>query len=207
MKIGILGTGSAGQALAKGLLRASHEIRFGSRDPSKAKVPAGTTADKIDAVSRWAEVIFLAVPYRFAKDSIRAAAPGLMQGKILVDVTNPIAASYDLLVGHTTSGAEEITQIAAGARVVKAFNTVFARYIPTGKSGSETLTVFVAADDARAKETVMRLARDIGFDVVDAGPLRSARFLEPMAMQLITLGRQTKLGWEIAYRLVHEKAK
>jgi len=207
MKVGILGTGSVGVALAKGLLRARHEVRFGSRDPAAAKVPPGALADKIDAVSRWAEIVFLAVPYRFAKDTLKAAASGLMQGKILVDVTNPIASAEDLLLGFSTSAAEEVAQIVPGARVVKAFNTVFARYMSTGKAGAETLTLFVAGDNPRDKDAVMRLGREIGFDPVDAGPLRSARFLEPMAMQLIAMGRRTKVGWNIGFRLVREAAK
>ena len=83
--------------------------------------------------------------------------------------------------------AEELQKRLPKSRVVKAFNTVFAQNQSTGRIGDEQLTLFVASDDvAKAKQTIMRLGRDIGFDPVDAGPLKSARYFEPMAMLLIT---------------------
>ena len=88
------------------------------------------------------------------------------------------------------------------ARVVKAFNTVFAANQSTGRIGKEQLTLFVAGDDAEAKQTVMQLGRDIGFDSVDAGLLRSARYLEPMAILLMTMAFSLKMGTGIGYKLV-----
>jgi hypothetical protein len=88
------------------------------------------------------------------------------------------------------------------AHVVKAFNTVFAQNQSTGRIGNEKLTLFVAGNDKRAKQTVMQLRADIGFDPVDAGPLRSARYLEPMAMLIIGLGYELRSGEKIGFRLI-----
>jgi len=149
----------------------------------------------------WGEVVVLAVPFHAVKETVLAIGPASLKGKVLVDATNVIGPSGDLAVGFTTSGAEELAKLTPGARVVKAFNTVLAQNMATGKIGNEQLTLFVAGDDLTAKEAVLSLARDIGFDSVDAGPLRCARYLEPMAMEQITLAYLLKMGPSIGFRL------
>ena len=135
-----------------------------------------------------------------------AAYGAQLDGKILVDISNPLNQTFDdLSTPPGTSAAEELARVApAGTKVVKAFNTVFARNMSTGKVAGEPLALFVAGDDAAAKEAVMGLGRDIGFDSVDAGPLRAARYLEPMALLTIFLAIQQKMGPGIGYRLVRE---
>lgn len=201
MKVGILGTGAVGQALAKGLAR-KHEVQLGSRNPAKAKTPPGVTAGSVRDTAQWADIVILAIPYHAVKETALEAGPALVQGKVLIDATNALSPSFDLAVGFTNSGAEETARLFPGARVVKAFNTIFAANMATGKVGAESLTVLAAGDDPKAKDVVLRLARDIGFDAVDAGPLRSARYLEPMAMQMITLSYGLKMGSRIGLRLV-----
>jgi hypothetical protein len=203
MRVGILGTGNVGQALARGLVR-NHEVRLGSRAPEKVKAPPGVAVGPVREVADWAETVILAVPYRAVKEALVAAGPALVKGRILIDATNAIAPSQELAVGFRTSGAEEIAQIAPGARVAKAFNTVFASSMSTGKVAGTPLTVFVAADDPKAKEAALRLARDIGFDAVDAGPLRSARLIEPIAMLMINMGYGLRMGTEMGLRLVRK---
>jgi hypothetical protein len=202
MKIGIIGTGSVGTALAKGFVRIRHEVRMGSRNPKEAKAPLGIEVGPNREVATWSDFVVLAVPYRVVREIARDVGPALVGGKVLVDVTNPLSPSGDLIVGHTKSGAEELVSLLPGARIVKAFNTVFARYMAAGKAGNEPLTLFVASDDAKAKDLVLRLGRDLGYDAIDAGPLAAARYLEPMASELILLGSRTKLGWNIGYRVV-----
>lgn len=102
-------------------------------------------------------------------------------------VTNALTPDY-LALGYTTSGAEELQQKVPAAKVVKAFNTVFASTMDSGTARGEQISALVAADDDEAKHTAMELASSIGFDAVDAGPLQSARLLEPMALQNILLG-------------------
>jgi predicted dinucleotide-binding enzyme len=123
-------------------------------------------------------------------------------GKTVIDVTNALSSNMELAIGFTTSAAEELQKKLLKAHVVKAFNTVFAQNQSTGRVGNEQLTLFVAGDDAKAKQTVMRLGKDIGFEPVDAGPLKSARYLEPMGMLMINLGYALGMGTKIGFKLV-----
>jgi predicted dinucleotide-binding enzyme len=202
MKVGIVGTGDVGRALAAGLSRAGHEVALGSRVPANIE-----TMPPIHIVTRkeaaaWAEVVILAVPFHAVQDTVKAIGPNAVHGKVLVDATNAVGTT-GLAVGYTTSGAEDLQALVPGARVVKAFNTVFASLMSTGKVGAEPLALFIAGDDIAAKETVLRLGRDLGFDPVDAGPLRNARYLEPLAMQLMHLAYgPPKMGTNLGLKLL-----
>jgi 8-hydroxy-5-deazaflavin:NADPH oxidoreductase len=99
-----------------------------------------------------------------------------------------------LAVGFTTSGAEQLQKKLPGARVVKAFNTIFAQNMSSGKLKGTPLFLPVAGDDAGAKQAVLQLAKDIGFDAVDAGPLANARLLEPLGFLNIQLGYVVNKG-------------
>ena len=191
MKIGIIGKGNVGTAIGTALSRKGHEVKFGHRDP---KEPVAEAAN-------WGEAIILAVPYENVTDAAKAIGSA-GDGKVLLDVTNAIGENMNLAIGFSTSAAEELQKRLPKARVVKAFNTVFAPNQSTGRVGTEQLTLFVAGDDAKAKQTVMQFGRDIGFDPVDVGPLRSARYLEPMALLLINLGYGLGMGTKIGYKLV-----
>jgi hypothetical protein len=191
MNVGIIGKGNVGSAIAAGLSRAGHEIKFGHRDPKETVAEA----------AKWGEIIILAVPHENVADAAKSIG-SLADGKILLDVTNAISENMNLAIGFSTSAAEELQKKLPKARVVKAFNTVFAQNQSTGRLGNEQLTLFVASDEAKAKQSVMQLGRDIGFDPVDAGPLKSARYLEPMAMLLINLGYVLGMGTKIGYKLV-----
>jgi predicted dinucleotide-binding enzyme len=191
MKIGIIGKGNVGTAIGTGLTLKGHKIKFGHRDP---KEPVADAA-------KWGDVIILAVPYESVTDAARAIGT-IADGKVLLDVTNAVGDNMNLVIGFSTSAAEELQKKMPKARVVKAFNTVFAQNQSTGRIGDEQLTLFIAGDDVKAKQAIMQLGRDIGFDPVDAGPLISARYLEPMAMLLINLGYVLGMGNRIGYRLV-----
>ena len=191
MKIGIIGDGNVGNALQRGLTNSGHEARAVGNDPALVR-----------EVARDSEAVFLAVPFGAIDDVVREVG-GELTGKIVVDVTNALNPDMTLAVGHTTSGAEELQKKVPGARVVKAFNTVFAQHMDSGKVKEEQLTVLAAGDDAEAKNTVLELAKGIGFDAVDAGPLQSARLLEPLALQNILLGYVLGMGSEMGFRLVH----
>jgi predicted dinucleotide-binding enzyme len=190
-KIAIIGKGNVGKALAEGLRRAGNEVRFGSRDPKESPRD----------VSAWADVVILAVPWGAHADIARAVGSAF-DAKPVVDVSNVLTPSYELAIGFTTSGAEELQKQVPKAKVIKAFNTVFAQNMNTGKVLGERLTVLVAGDDADSKGIVRKLAEGIGFDSVDAGPLKSARYLEPLGMLNITLGYGLKMGGDIGFRLV-----
>jgi predicted dinucleotide-binding enzyme len=108
-----------------------------------------------------------------------------------------------LAVGFDTSGAEELQKKVPRAQVVKCFNTAFAKQMDSGKVGGQPLSAFAAGNDAGAKAVVLGLARDIGFDPVDSGPLENARLLEPLALLNIRLAFVEKLGPEIGFKLLH----
>ena len=190
-KIGIIGSGNVGGALARGLKRAGHDVR--AVDDDKAAVR--------DAAA-WCEIVFLAVPFGAVNDVVKTAGEVLV-GKTVVDVTNALDADMSLAIGFTTSGAEELQKKLPKARVVKAFQTVFAQHMDTGKLGDQRLTTFVAGDDAGAKSSVLALASDVGFDAVDAGPLRNARLLEPLGYFNIQLGYVLGMGTQIGFKLLH----
>ncbi len=118
-------------------------------------------------------------------------------------MTNALTPDFQLALGCTTSGAEELQKKAPSAKVVKAFNTVFAQNMGTGEVKGTKLTMFAAGDDQPAKEQVLGMGRDIGFDAVDAGPLANARWLETLGYLNIQLGYMLKMGTEIGFKLVH----
>jgi 8-hydroxy-5-deazaflavin:NADPH oxidoreductase len=140
----------------------------------------------------------LATGYGDAVEALRGV--GNLAGKAVIDITNPLTADYmGLTIGHDTSAAEEIAKAVPGAEVVKGFNTVFAQVLAEGAVlGGRKVSVFVASDSARAKAAASTLAQSIGFDVVDAGGLKNARYLEPLAGLNIYLGYGAGLGTQIA---------
>jgi predicted dinucleotide-binding enzyme len=190
-RIGIIGNGNVGSALGRGLKRAGHDVRS-----------VGNDKQAIRETASWAEVILLAVPFT-AIDGVVREVGSVVEGKVLIDVTNALDANMGLAVGFTTSGAEELQRKVPKVRVVKAFNTVFALHMDSGRLGDKPLTAFVAGDEASAKTTVLELAREIGFDAVDAGPLKNARLLEPLALFNIQLGYVLGMGTQIGFRLFH----
>lgn len=189
MKIAVIGNGNIGSGLAGVLRNAGHEVILAGR------------SDDIGAAVAAAEVTILATPFGAAGD---IAGQAEFTGKVVIDVSNPVTEDFSgLQVGHDSSAAEEIAKLLPGASVVKAFNTIFAQHYTTGlKIAGKPLQTFVAADDAAAKETVLRLAADLGLDPVDAGPLKNARYLEPLGFLNIQFGYVLGKGTEIAPQLV-----
>lgn len=201
MKVTVIGSGNMGSGFVKQLARAGHDVRVTGRNAEKAQqLATAHGARAVDAAEAAAsDVLILATGYADAAPALKALGP--LSGKVIVDVTNPLTTDYmGLTIGHTTSAAEEIAAAAPGARVVKAFNTVFASVLAEGGrlGDGKTVPVFVAGDDTEAKSTVSELARSIGFDVIDAGALRNARYLEPVAGLNIYLGYGAGLGTNIA---------
>jgi predicted dinucleotide-binding enzyme len=198
MKVAILGTGNVGKALQSAFSKAKCDVRLGSRTPDKDGL------SQREAVA-WGEIVVLAVPYNAVEETVNAIGASRFEGKIVLDVTNPLNQDLELALGFSTSAGEETAKLVPGAKVVKAFNTVFAANQSKGKVVSETLTLFVAGDDEPAKKAIMDVGARIGFDPVDVGPLKAARYLEPMAVMLIGLGYGAKMGTDIGYRLVRGK--
>jgi predicted dinucleotide-binding enzyme len=189
-KVAIVGKGNVGSALQEGLQKAGYEVRT-----------TGSDQEGVRAVGAWGDIIVLAVPASARRDVIEKL--GDVSGKVVVDPTNLLKADWSYAGDLDKSGAEELQEWAPGARVVKAFNTVFARNMSTGRARGEPISLFVAGDDEDAKRQVMEMGRAIGFVPVDAGPLSHARYLEVLGVFNIQLAYgPTKYGTDIGFRLV-----
>jgi 8-hydroxy-5-deazaflavin:NADPH oxidoreductase len=188
-KIAIIGNGNVGSALERGLTRAGYDVR-------------STGKEDVRETAVWGEIVILAVPFGAVNDAVETMGDAL-DGKTLVDATNALDENMGLAIGFSTSGAEELQKLAPAAKVVKAFNTVFAQHMDTGKVGGETLTVLAASDDEEAKNTAVELAQAIGFDAVNAGPLQNARWLETLGYLNIGLGYVVGHGVNTGFRYIH----
>jgi hypothetical protein len=196
----ILGLGNMGKGLAKRL--AGHgTLLLGTRDVAAANafastLPSGVTVTTYaDAIAR-ADVVVLALPYAAA---LEIATDPSLAGKIVVDISNPVKPDYSgLSLGHTTSAAEEIQKAAPKAKVVKAFNTIFAGVFDSPAATLATVPVFVAGDDAAAVDAVAALAETAGFAVERVGGLDGARLVEPVGMLNIRFGYGLGRGTAIA---------
>ncbi|WP_017716135.1 NADPH-dependent F420 reductase [Kamptonema formosum] len=208
MKIGVIGAGNVGGALGRILAGKGHEIVFGVRDPQSSKVQSlidstggKAKAGSVQEAAAHGEVVILATPWQATQEAIEQA--GDLSGKILIDCTNPLgAAPNELVIGLTTSAAEEIAKWAAGARVVKAFNNIGASCFENLTFGSQQANTFICGEDAEAKKVVMSLAQEIGFEPVDTGDLSKARLAEPLAALWIHLAYFQGMGPDFAVNLV-----
>ena len=189
-KIAIIGNGNVGSALAQGALKAGYEVRSTSADPQEVR-SAGT----------WGDIIILAVPSTARQDAIKNL--GDLTGKTVVDPTNLLNADWSYGGDVKKSGAEQVQEWAPAARVIKAFNTVFAQNMGAGKVGGEALSLLVAGDDADAKKQVLDLGKALGFEPLDTGSLVNARYLEALGFLNIQLGYgATQYGTNIGFKVV-----
>ena len=148
-----------------------------------------------------ADLVVLAVPYS-AVDAVLADLGSALDGKIVVDATNPIKPDYSGLATEGTSGAEGLQARVPNARVVKAFNTAFAARLAEPSVGGLRADGFVAADDDEAKATVLGLVEAIGFNPIDAGELAKARELEALAWLNISLQTRHGWSWQAGWKLI-----
>lgn len=200
MKVGIIGAGAVGGSLGPVWAKAGHDVFFSfSLEPERPKELAeavgGSYGSAAEAVE-FGDVVALTIPYTAVDDAFEAAGP-IGDDKILIDCTNPLLPDRSgFSIGHTTSAAEENAKRAPEARVVKAFSTMFQEVMGNKEQffGSFTPTMFYCGDDEEAKEVVAELIRDTGFEPIDHGPLKQARYLEPFAFVVISLAAQE--GWD-----------
>jgi hypothetical protein len=209
MRIGILGSGRMGAALGGEWAAAGHTVTFSySRHPRRLEDLARAAKGDASAASpgeaaETSEVILVAVPWHLLDDALAQA--GSLAGKIVLTCSIPMTEDdSDLAIGHTNSGAEELARRLPGARVVAAFNTIPSELIvdPGRPSRPEKPEVVYCGDDAEAKETVADLIRDTGFEPVDAGPLRVARWMEPFGLLVAQLAYEMEPAPELGYRFL-----
>lgn len=186
MKIGIIGAGMIGGTLARLLADVGHEVAVSNRRgpdslrPLVAELGPKVQGMTVDEAARWGDLIVLAVPWR-SPEALPDA--GSVAGKIVVDAMNPYAAEGGTIPLGDSTSSEETQKRLPGARIVKAFNTIFYRHLASeGRPDlpeADRRAIFVAGDDPAAKEQVAAIIRELGFAAVDGGTLRDGRRLEP----------------------------
>lgn len=188
MKVGILGSGSVGGRLAALARAAGHDVCMGTRSDA-------------DLTARHAEIFIIAIPYLACSEAMPQIREALA-GKVVVDATNPLNSDWSpISFGGQSSAAEEIAKLIPEARVVKAFNTVFADIMVPEKMlrDGQRVTSFVCADDQAAKALVLELADSIGFSALDSGPLSNSQYTEAMAHLNIQLAVALGGGTDAAF--------
>jgi predicted dinucleotide-binding enzyme len=215
MRIGILGSGLMGGKLGTLFARAGHEVVFSyARSEQKLKRLARETQGNARAGSpaeaaREADALLLAVHWSRVDDVLKQAAD--VSGKVIVSCSLPMNADDTaLVIAHTSSGAEKLAKKLPGSRVVSAFNTVpsevlFGVYEARRKATRPSL--LYCGDDASSKRVAAELICDVGFEPVDAGPLRIARYTEPFALLVAELAYEGKGGPQLAYRFERFRRK
>jgi predicted dinucleotide-binding enzyme len=210
VRIGILGSGLMGGKLGTIFARAGHEVVFSyAHSESKLKRLAREAGDRARAgtpeeAAKDADALLLAVHWSRVNDVLKKA--GDLSGKVIVSCSLPMnAADTRLVIANTSSGAEALAKKVRKADIVSAFGTVpsevlFDVFRPKRRRRRRPSLIY-CGDDKDAKHVAARLIRDVGFDPVDAGPLRIARYLEPFTLAIAQLAYETDQGPEIAYRI------
>jgi len=190
MKIGILGSGNVGKALAKGFISENHEVYLATREPEgikgtqlRAEIDLVNVCDFATAAKE-AELAILCTPWDAAEDAVKAAGAENLAGKIVIDTNNPLNRGEDgvsLAMGFEVSASETVQRWLPDSQVVKCFNTVGAvdMYRP---DFPQTPTMFLCGNDASAKQQVSELVQSFGWEPLDMGDIKAARLLEPMAV-------------------------
>jgi NADPH-dependent F420 reductase len=205
VQIAIIGAGNVGSALARACREAGHSVVMSSRNRAHLEKVAGdlnvaSAATAADAV-RDAEMVVLAVPGK-AVASVLDEIAELIVGAVLVDTSNPADEDREVILRASGSLSEAIVLLAPGARVVKAFNTIFASRLNDPVVDGVPLDGFYAGDDADAKQVVAELLARMGFRPIDTGELLTSRALELMAFLNMSLNARNGWSWQSGWKLL-----
>lgn len=213
MKVAILGSGMVGQTLGTGFATRGHEVMLGTRDPSQEKVrewtrraPGKANAGTFAEAALFGEVAVLATLWSGTRSAIELARPVNLRGKVVIDVTNPLDFSSgrpQLALGWNDSGGEQVQRWLSESRVVKAWNIVTAATMVNPLRQEGLPDMWIAGDDAAAKQTVEVILAEFGWPVIDLGGIECARLLEPMAMVWIRYFLDTK-DFRHAFKLLRK---
>ncbi|MFO0983804.1 MAG: NAD(P)-binding domain-containing protein [Planctomycetota bacterium] len=211
MKIGVLGSGDVARTLGSGLLQHGHEVTMGSREPKKlqdwVKQNSSGRAQSFADAAKFGEVLVLAVKGSAASAALRAAGAANLAGKAVIDATNPIADSPPVngvlrfFTSLDESLMERLQREFAGARFVKAFNSVGHALMvnPQFKGGKPTM--FVCGNDDAAKRAVTAILDQLGWEAADMGKAEAARAIEPLCM-LWCIPGLLRDQWTHAFKLL-----
>ena len=206
MRIAIIGAGSVGATLGQVWLQHGEDVIWGLRnppDPKYAALPEQRVKAPAESVKD-AEIVVIATPWSATQACVKGL--GSLVGKIVIDCTNPLGMGPDglqLVLGFETSAGEQVASWAPGAFVFKTLNTTGAGNMARAAEYPVKPFMPVAGDDAAKKAVVMELVAALGFEPVDAGPLKNARLLEPFAMVWIDQAMKRGRGRDFAFALVN----
>ncbi|HEV7241251.1 MAG TPA: NADPH-dependent F420 reductase [Thermoanaerobaculia bacterium] len=210
-RVGILGSGDVGRALAAGFAGLGHDVKIGSRDPKKLAAWAETAGPRVSTgtfaeTAHFGDILVLATLGVAAAEAIRLAGVDSFEGKVVIDTTNPLdfskGAPPTLSIGHTESLGEVIQRLLPRAHVVKAFNTV-GHALMVNPRLSDTPDMFICGNDENAKRIVTQICKHFGWGVIDLGGVESSRYLEPMCLVWVLHGVRSG-AWKHAFKLLHE---
>ena len=197
MKVAILGTGDVGKSLAAGFKKHGHEVKLGHRDPKEPYADA----------AKFGEIAVLATPWTGTQNAIKLTDPKNLAGKVVIDVTNPLKFEEGkppaLAVNGDDSGGEQVQRWLPQSKVVKAFNTVGSSLMVNPQLPGGPPDMFIAGNDAGAKQTVTQICKQFGWPVTDIGGIEGSRLLEPLAMLWVVVGFKLN-RWEQAWKLLHK---
>jgi predicted dinucleotide-binding enzyme len=203
MRIAIIGAGNVGGALGRGWTRRRHTVTYGVRDPN-AKAEALAQGGAQVALPRqaveWSDVVVLATPWAATREAVKSL--GDFDGRPLLDATNPIGPGLTSAAGAGGSGGELVQAWAPTARVVKIFNTTGVENLAAPVYGDQATTMLYCGDDEAACTVAAKLATDLGFDAVSAGPLRNTALLESHALLWINLAMVQGANRGMAFKLL-----
>lgn len=211
MKVGILGSGDVAQALGRGFAKHGHHVMIGSREPQSEKLKKwkkevgarGSTGKSADA-AKFGEIVVLATLGVGTEAAVAAAGPANMDGKIVIDVTNPLDHSKGfppgLVFGLTDSLGERVQRQAPKAKVVKCFNTLSNVQMVDPRYKGEKPKMLIAGNDAKAKNDVEKLLKDLGWGgAIDCGLIDGARWLEALVPLWVRVGMALN-NWDVIFQ-------
>ena len=195
-----------GRAAGRLWAEKGHSIYFGSRDTARGQAVAteigfGAQGGGVVDSAEFCDAALLAIPWYAFTDFERAVGNAL-DHKILIDCINPLRSSGSLALGHKWSAGEDIQKTLHRTRVVKAFNHLYASTLGDAVYQGQAASAFYCSNYDEAKAVVIQLANEMGYEPVDAGPIKNARLLEPLAALWLQLAFVTHQGHETAFKLV-----
>ncbi|MFT5197073.1 MAG: NADPH-dependent F420 reductase [Cellvibrionaceae bacterium] len=205
LKIAIIGPGQVGVMLATLWSQKGHQIFLGSREPTKAAIIASELGHNMQGMgiaqaAEQADILLFSFPWYALIDIEREI--GKCAGKIIIDCINPITSSGSLALGHKRSAGEEIAQTFPLAKVIKAFNHIYVDHFNNPIFDQKPASAYYCSDDDSAKKIVVQLATEMGFDPVDIGPIKHARYLEPLALLWIQMAFHMGQGADFTFKML-----
>jgi predicted dinucleotide-binding enzyme len=211
-KIGVIGSGMVGQTLANGFIKHGYEVMIGTNTPSKQeelkkktgqKAKAGTFAE----TARFGEIVVLAVKGVAAEAAVRAVGAESLNGKLIIDTTNPIAETPPVngviayFTGPNESLLERLQKLVPGAHFVKSFSCVGSAFMVNPDFGGQKPTMFICGNNDAARKQTAEILTTFGWEFEDMGKAEAARAIEPLAMLWCTPGF-LRNDWSHAFKLL-----